>query len=106
MCTISWSGWPREKASAEERVARATVLLDAGARLDVRDDLLQNTPLAWACRWGRVEPVDLLLARGADAREVDAKPWTPTRSPRVSASRRRLPIAFLTAARGRGRAPL
>ena len=47
-------------------VQLATILLDAGARLDVRDDLLKSTPLGWACRWGRVEMVKLFLARGAD----------------------------------------
>ena len=43
-------------------VQLATILLDAGARLDVRDDLLKSTPLGWACRWGRVEMVKLFLA--------------------------------------------
>ena len=60
---------------AEERTGFATILLDAGARLDVRDDLLRSTPLGWACRWGRVELVTLLLQRGADPVEVDAEPW-------------------------------
>ncbi len=67
--------WPRETTTAEERVALATLLLDAGARLDLRDDLLQSTPLGWACRWGRVELVRLFLARGADAKESGAPPW-------------------------------
>ncbi len=48
-------------------VALATLLLDAGARTDIRDDFLKSTPLGWACRWGRVELVKLLLARGADS---------------------------------------
>jgi ankyrin repeat protein len=56
-------------------VQLATILLDAGARLDVRDDLLRSTPLGWACRWGRVEMVKLFLARGADPVEPDAEPW-------------------------------
>jgi ankyrin repeat protein len=50
-------------------------LLDAGARLDVRDDLLRSTPLGWACRWGRVELVKLLLEGGADRVEADAEDW-------------------------------
>ncbi|HEY6341274.1 MAG TPA: ankyrin repeat domain-containing protein [Bryobacteraceae bacterium] len=58
----------------------ATVLLDAGARLDVRDDLLNSTPLGWACRWGRVELVKLFLARGADPVEADAEPWATPRA--------------------------
>ncbi|HTQ57666.1 MAG TPA: ankyrin repeat domain-containing protein [Bryobacteraceae bacterium] len=59
----------------EERARFAAMLLDAGARLDVRDDLLRSTPLGWACRWGRRPMVELLLARGALAVEPDAEPW-------------------------------
>ena len=63
-----------------DRVLIATMLLDAGARLDIRDDLLQSTPLGWACRWGRVELVRLLLERGADPVEADAEPWATPRA--------------------------
>jgi ankyrin repeat protein len=56
-------------------VALATILLDAGARTDVRDEFLKSTPLGWACRWGRVALVELLLARGADPIEAGAEPW-------------------------------
>jgi len=65
-------------------VQLATILLDAGARLDVRDTLLESTPLGWACRWGRIELVRLFLARGADPVEADAEPWA---SPRAWAER-------------------
>jgi len=61
-------------------VQLATILLDAGARLDVRDKLLASTPLGWACRWGRTELVKLLLARGADPIEADGKPWATPRA--------------------------
>jgi ankyrin repeat protein len=64
-----------DHVSADERAAFATALLDAGARTDVRDDLLRSTPLGWACRWGRAELVRLLLDRGADPVEADAEPW-------------------------------
>jgi ankyrin repeat protein len=61
--------------ASNERVLRATMLLDAGASLTLRDPLLQSTPLGWACRWGRIELVRLYLERGADALEADAEPW-------------------------------
>jgi len=53
----------------------ARMLLDAGARTDLRDDLLGSTALGWACRWGRAHFVKLLLERGADPIEGDAQPW-------------------------------
>jgi ankyrin repeat protein len=74
------AGWPRKTSTAEERVAFATVVLDAGARLDHRDDLLKSTPLGWACRWGRTELVTLFLERGADPVEADAEPWATPRA--------------------------
>lgn len=58
-----------------DRMTFASMLLDAGARLDLRDDVLQSTPLGWACRWGRVELVTLFLERGADPLEAGAEPW-------------------------------
>ena len=76
-CCTTWRrAWPRSAPmGAAERIGFATILLDAGAKLDVRDDLLRSTPLGWACRWGRVELVTLLLERGADSVEADAEPW-------------------------------
>jgi ankyrin repeat protein len=53
----------------------AEALLDAGARMDVRDDILRSTPLGWACRWGRVEVARVLLDRGADPVEAGAEAW-------------------------------
>jgi ankyrin repeat protein len=61
-------------------VAFATLLLDAGARTDTRDDLLKSTPLGWACRWGHVEIARLLLERGADPAEPDADEWATPRA--------------------------
>jgi ankyrin repeat protein len=58
---------------AENCLIRATMLLDAGASLTIRDSLLQSTPLGWACRWGCIELVRLYLERGADALEADAE---------------------------------
>ncbi len=59
----------------ERRLARATMLLNAGASLCKRESLLKSTPLGWACRWGRIALVELYLLRGADAVESDAEPW-------------------------------
>lgn len=59
----------------EDRARFASMLLDAGARMDLRDDLLKSTPLGWACRWGRFALAKLLLHRGADPTEPDAEPW-------------------------------
>ena len=65
----------RGDMAPEERVAYASAILDAGARLDIRDHLLKSTPLGWACRWGNLPLVELFLARGADPIEPDAEPW-------------------------------
>ena len=64
----------------EDRATLARMLLDAGARMDFRDNLLKSTPLGWACRWVRIESVKLLLERGADPVEADAEPWASPRS--------------------------
>ena len=59
----------------KEHVPYAEALLNRGARVDIRDELLQSTALGWACRWGRLHFVELLLERGADPVEADAEPW-------------------------------
>jgi ankyrin repeat protein len=61
--------------SDAERARFAAMLLDHGARLDIRDDLLLSTALGWACRWGREQMADLLIARGAPVNEPDAESW-------------------------------
>jgi len=48
--------------------------LNCGARLDMRDDLLQSTPPGWACCWGRREMAELLIARGVPLHEPAAEP--------------------------------
>jgi ankyrin repeat protein len=65
----------RGNLAPAERVAFATAILDAGANLDLRDNLLKSTPLGWACRWGQMPLVQLFLERGADPVEPDAEPW-------------------------------
>jgi ankyrin repeat protein len=66
--------------SGADRARFAGMLIDAGARLDLRDDLLRSTPLGWACRWGRTELVELLLACGAPVEEPDAEAWAQPRA--------------------------
>ncbi|HLJ44671.1 MAG TPA: ankyrin repeat domain-containing protein [Bryobacteraceae bacterium] len=70
----------RGAVSDEERARFAAALIDHGARLDLRDDLLKSTPLGYACRWGRRKLVDLLIARGAPIDEPDAEPWATPRA--------------------------
>ena len=65
----------RGNVSDADRARFAAMLLDHGARLDMRDDLLKSTPLGWACRWGRKKLAELLIARGAPIDEPDAEPW-------------------------------
>jgi len=62
--------------SGDDRARFASMLIDHGADLSLRDELLQSTPLGWACRWGRKELVELLLLRGAPVHEVGNEPWT------------------------------
>jgi len=70
----------RRHVTDEEVVQFAIAMLDAGARLDIRDDMLKSTPLGWACRWGRVDLVKLLIDRGADPIEADAESWATPRA--------------------------
>ena len=70
----------RSPMTSGEALAFATLLLDAGARTDIRDDLLKSTPLGWACRWGHVEIARLLIERGADPAEPDAAEWATPRA--------------------------
>jgi len=69
----------RGNVGDEDRAQFASQLLDHGARLDLRDDLLKSTPLGWACRWGRKKLAELLITRGAQIKEPDSEPWaSPT----------------------------
>ena len=70
----------REHVTEEEAAAFAQALLEAGARMDVRDDILKSTPLGWACRWGRAGVASVILKRGADPVEADAEPWARPRA--------------------------
>ena len=74
--TAAWQGDVNET----ERARFADLLLDHGGNLEARDELLQSTPLGWACRWGRVELVKLFLDRGVDPIESKAEPWATPRA--------------------------
>ena len=73
--TLHYCGSAHGSASSVARAKFAAMLLDHGADLTLRDDLLRSTPLGWACRWGHTELVALLLQRGAPAHEPDAEPF-------------------------------
>jgi hypothetical protein len=64
-----------EHVTDEEVAEFGRAALDAGARMEARDDILKSTPLGWACRWSRAQLVRLMLERGADPAEADAEPW-------------------------------
>jgi ankyrin repeat protein len=65
----------RSGLSGKDRARFASMLIENGANLNLRDNLLKSTPLGWACRWGHIELVDLLTRRGAPVLEADAEPW-------------------------------
>jgi ankyrin repeat protein len=69
-CGGDGSGRP-DKGSLE----CATMLLDAGANISARDDVIRSTPLGWAARHNRPDMVDFLLTRGAKTNLSDDEPW-------------------------------
>jgi ankyrin repeat protein len=64
----------------DEVAAFGRAALEAGGRVDRRDEILKSTPLGWACRWGRVPLVKFLVEHGADPEENDGEPWARPRS--------------------------
>ena len=66
-------GGPRGKAG--EALARAAILLDAGASISAREEEYRSTPLAWAARTNMPDMVEFLLGRGAPANLPDDEPW-------------------------------
>jgi ankyrin repeat protein len=65
----------RSDLPGNDRARFASMLIDHGANLTLRDDLLKSTPLGWASRWGQVELAEMLIHRGAPVREAGAEPW-------------------------------
>lgn len=70
----------RDHITEEETGGFAEALLEAGAKVGGRDDLLKSTALGWACRWGRGRVAGLMLEHGADPVERDAEPWARPRA--------------------------
>jgi ankyrin repeat protein len=81
------------------RTECATILLDAGARLDARDEAYRSTPLAWAARNDVEDMLELFLARGAPTQSADDPVWA---TPLAWATRRghRRIVEILRAAGG------
>lgn len=70
----------RDHITEEETAGFAEALLNAGAKVGGRDDILKSSALGWACRWGRAKIAGLMLERGADPVEADAEPWAKPRA--------------------------
>jgi ankyrin repeat protein len=58
---------PLHQAVWSGREAVARLLVERGARLDIRDTIYQGTPLAWAEYGGRAGMAAWLRSRGAEA---------------------------------------
>lgn len=89
--TLHFAAAYHGRVSDDDRARFAGMLLDHGARLDLRDDLLKSTPLGWACRWGRRKLTELLIQRGAPIDEPDAEPWATPRAWARKMGHRELP---------------
>jgi ankyrin repeat protein len=63
------------RGEAGDSLARAAILLDAGASISARDEEYSSTPLAWAARNNMPDMVEFLLARGAPISLPDDPPW-------------------------------
>ena len=63
--------------AAEGEIAKARLLLDHGADIDLIDDEYRSTPLGVAARRGQSVMVELLLQRGADPSAAGASWATP-----------------------------
>jgi ankyrin repeat protein len=58
----------------EGSAEKIELLLDHGADIDAIDEEYRSTPLGIACRWGKLDVVNLLLDNGADPNRAGA-PW-------------------------------
>ena len=64
-----------KRGQAAEALARAAILLDAGASISGREDECGSTPLAWAARTNMPDMVEYLPASGAPTNLPDDEPW-------------------------------
>jgi ankyrin repeat protein len=62
--------------AAREAIARATILLDAGASISPIEEEYRSTPLGWAARSNMPDMVEFLLARGAPTNVPSEEPWS------------------------------
>ena len=58
-------------------IKKAELLLKYGADIDPVEEEYRSTPLGMAARWGNVEMVNYLLAKGADINKAGAAWATP-----------------------------
>jgi len=63
------------REAAREAIARAAILLDAGASIAPVEDEYRSTPLGWAARTNMPDMVEFLLARGAPTNVPGEEPW-------------------------------
>ncbi len=63
------------RENTQGAIERATILLDAGANISLRDEEYRSTPLAWAARTNALELAALLLAENAPTNLPDDEPW-------------------------------
>ncbi|HZN55288.1 MAG TPA: ankyrin repeat domain-containing protein [Candidatus Polarisedimenticolaceae bacterium] len=76
-CILAGPDTPLRRASGEGDLAAMTALLDGGADPDA-PGAYGMTPLAAAARAGRVDALDLLVARGANPHKgCGVNGWTP-----------------------------
>ncbi|MGH9859473.1 MAG: ankyrin repeat domain-containing protein, partial [Candidatus Acidiferrales bacterium] len=61
---------PLAAAALRDQVAVAKLLVERGARLDLRDDSYQLTPLGYAIMFGQSKTVEFLLPRSTEDMDV------------------------------------